>query len=85
MYEEFPPEWEDLELWEVQIEKYSRIGQLGGTSDKEEHGEGELGSYRPDPPLLQERKNPVFRNPNSMKIMRNSQNEEFVCKTVRQL
>ena len=38
-YEEFPPEWENLELWEengnVQNEKYSRIGQSGGIHDKE--------------------------------------------------
>ena len=39
MHEEFPPEWENLELWEedgkVQNEKYSRIGQSGGIHDKE--------------------------------------------------
>ena len=42
-YEEFNPEWENLEVWaedgNIQNEKYSRIGQLGRTGDKEK-GEG---------------------------------------------
>ena len=41
--EEFNPEWENLEVWEedgnVQNKKYSRIGQLGRTSDKKKQGE----------------------------------------------
>ena len=45
-YEEFNPEWENLEVWDedgkVQNKKYSRIGQLGRTGDKEE-GEGKRG------------------------------------------
>ena len=45
-YEEFNPEWENLEVWEedgkVPTKKYSRIGQLGRTGDKEE-GEGKRG------------------------------------------
>ena len=61
----------------VQNKKYSMIGQLGRTSDKKEHGEGELGSYRPDP-LLQGGKPPLFRNMESLKMMQNSQKEEFV-------
>ena len=81
-YEEFNPEWKNLEVWEkdgkVQNEKYSRIDQLGRTSDKKGQGEGKSGSYRPDPPLLQEGKTPLFRNLESLKIMQDSQNEEFV-------
>ena len=61
----------------VQNKKYSMRGQLGRTSDKKEQGEGELGSYRPDP-LLQGGKPPLFRNMESLKMMQNSQKEEFV-------
>ena len=66
-YEEFNPEWENLEVWDeegaVQNEKYSRIGQLRRTGDKEE-GEGERGKglYRTEPPLLQEVITPLLGN-----------------------
>ena len=64
-YEEFNSEWENPEVWEddgqVQNETYSRIGQLGGTRDKKEQGEGESGSYRSDLHLLQEGKPPFFQ------------------------
>ena len=75
-YEEFNPEWE--EDGKVQNEKYSRIEQLGGTSDQKEQGEGESGSNRPDPHLLREGKPTLFRNLESLRIVRDSQNEDFV-------
>ena len=34
--------------------------------------------YIPDPPLLQERETPVFRNLESVKIRQDSQNDVFV-------
>ena len=81
-YEEFNSEWENLEVWDddgqVQNKKYSRIGQLGGTRDNKEQGEGESGSYRSDPHLLQEEKPPLFRNQESLRIIQDSQNEELV-------
>ena len=81
-YEEFNPEWENLEVWDqdgtVQNKKYSRIGQLGGTRDKKEQGEGESGSYRSDLHLLQEEKPPLFRNQESLRIIQDSQNIELV-------
>ena len=77
-YEEFNPEWENLEVWEedgkVQNEKYSRIRQLGRTGDKEE-GEG---LYRPIPHLIQELISPLLGNLENVEILRGSRNEEFL-------
>ena len=83
-YEEFNPEWENLEVWDedktVQNEKYSRIGQLGRTGDKEE-GDGKRGEglYKPNPLLIQEVITPLLGNLENVKILRGSQNEEFIC------
>ena len=75
--EEFNPEWENLEVWDqdgtVQNDKYSRIGQLGSTSVKEE-GEGKRGKglYRSKPPLLQEVISPLLRNLENVERLRDA-------------
>ena len=82
-YEEYNPEWENLEVWEeegaVQNEKYSRIGQLRRTGDKEE-GEGESGKglYRTKPLLVQEVITPLLGNLENVERLHCSQNEEFL-------
>ena len=48
------------------------------TTDKKEQGEGESGSYRSDPHLLQEEKPPLFRNQESLRIIQDYQHEELV-------
>ena len=80
-YEEFNPEGENLEVWEedgnVQNKKYSRIGQLGKTGDKEEgNGKRGEGLYKPKPPLIQEEIIPLLGN--LEKILSGSQNEELI-------
>ena len=82
-YVEYNPEWANLEVWDeegaVQNEKYSRIGQLRRTGDKEE-GEGERGKglYRTKPPLVQEVITPLLGNLENVERLRGSQNEEFL-------
>ena len=64
-YEEFNPEWENLEFWgkdgKIQNKKYSRIGQVRRPMDMREQGEGEGGCCTPEPPFLGKPRNLEYK------------------------